>query len=186
LRSDIAERRESMAGTIDAIEDRVVPSRIIDRRKNATREWFSNVRTRVMGSAHSATDRAGSAASKAGEGVSSAAEAVTSAPARVERATAGSPLLAGAIAFGLGALMASLMPETEPEQRAVSTMQPQVQAATDAVKEVGQGALDTAKSSAQDAAHDLKESASSHAQAVADETKGAGEQLKERATDSGR
>ena len=86
--------------------------------------------------------------------MSHAADAVANAPEQVQRATAGSPLIAGAVAFGLGALVAALLPETEPEQRAVAAVQPQLAAATDAVKDAGQQALETAKSSAQDAAQE--------------------------------
>jgi hypothetical protein len=101
----------------------------------------------------------------------------------VRRATAGSPLIAGAVAFGIGALVAALLPETEPEQRAVAAVQPQLTAATDAVKGAGQQALDTARSSAQDAAQDLKDSATSHAHEVASQAKEAGQQVKDVATE---
>ena len=44
-----------MSETIDAIEDRVVPGRIIERKRQAAREWTGGLRDRVMGSAHSVT-----------------------------------------------------------------------------------------------------------------------------------
>ena len=59
LRADIEQRRESMSDTIDAIEDRVVPGRIIERKRQAAREWTGGLRDRVMGSAHSVGDQAG-------------------------------------------------------------------------------------------------------------------------------
>ena len=52
LKADIEQRRESMTGTIDAIEDKVVPSRIIERRRTAVSGWVGGVKERVMGSAH--------------------------------------------------------------------------------------------------------------------------------------
>jgi len=170
-----------MSGTIDAIEDKIVPSRIIDRRRTAARNWAGGVKERVMGSAQSAGDQASTTASKVGDGVSHASEAVTNAPQQVQRATAGSPLIAGAVAFGVGALVAVLLPETEPEQRAAAAMQPQLAAATDAVKDAGQHAMETAKSSAQGAAQDLKNSATEHAHEVSDEAKSAATQVKETA-----
>jgi Protein of unknown function (DUF3618) len=185
LRTDIEVRRESMAGTIDAIEDRVVPSRIVERRKHALRDWAGNMKNRVMGTAHAASERTGSTAEKIGGGVSVAADAVSNAPEQVQRATAGSPLIAGAVAFGVGSLIAVLIPETEPEHRAVSAMQPQLGAVSDAAKDIGQHALDTAKSGAQEAAQDLKESATSHAQEVADDAMDAGQQVKQAATEVG-
>jgi len=181
LRSDIERRRESMSGTIDAIEDRVVPSRIIERRRTAIKERVSDLKERVMGSAHSAGDRAAASTDRMSEGMSHAAEAVTNAPEQVQRATAGSPLIAGAVAFGLGALVAVLLPETESEQRAVAAVQPQLAAATDTVKDVGQQALETAKSSAQDAAEDLKSSATDHAHEMTAEAQDAAAHLKDTA-----
>jgi len=65
--------------------------------------------------------------------------------------------------------------------RAVAAVQPQLAAATDAVKDAGQHALETAKSSAQDAAQELKSSAADHAHEVTDEAKGAAAQVKETA-----
>jgi len=183
LKADIQQRRESMTGTIDAIEDKVVPSRIIERRRSAVTAWVGGVMEHFMGSASSTTERASSTVGKLTDGVSSATEAVADAPAQVQRATAGSPLIAGAVAFGIGALVAALLPETEPEQRAVAAVQPQLTAATDAVKGAGQQALDTARSSAQDAAQDLKDSATSHAHEVASQAKDAGQQVKDVATE---
>jgi hypothetical protein len=184
LRADIARRRENMSETIDAIEDRVVPGRIIERRRRAARQWVGGVRDRVMGPAHSVSDQASSAAGRLGEGVSQATDKISDAPAQLQRATTGSPLIAGAIAFGIGALIAALLPETEPERKAVQAVQPQVEAATGALKEAGHQALDTAKTSAQDAAEELKASATDHAQQVADQAKDAGQELKDKARDS--
>jgi hypothetical protein len=99
----------------------------------------------------------------------------------VQRATAGSPLIAGAVAFGIGALVAVLLPETEPEQRAAAAVQPQLAAATEAMKDVGQQTLETAKSSAQDAAQEIKGSAAEHASDVTAEARDAAAHVKETA-----
>jgi len=168
-----------MTGTIDAIEDRVVPGRIIERRRQAVRGWVGGVRERVMGPPQTLKQQASSAADRVGEGMSHMSDAISGTPAQLQQATAGSPLIAGAVAFGIGALIAAVLPETEPERRAIRAVQPQVDAATDALKEAGQQALETAKGSAQEAAGDLKQSASDHAREVADEAKEAGQQLKE-------
>ena len=186
LKADIAQRRESMTGTIDAIEDKVVPSRIIERRRAAMSGWAGNIKERVMGTAYSPTGQASSTAGRVSDTMSHATDAIGDAPAQVQRATAGSPLIAGAVAFGIGALVAALLPETKTEQRAVAAVQPQLATATDAVKDAGQQALDTAKSSAQDAAQDLKDSAADHAHDVADHAKDAGQQVKDAAVESNR
>lgn len=110
---------------------------------------------------------------------------ISDAPAQLQQATAGSPLLAGAVAFGVGALIAALLPETESERRAIKAVQPQVDAATDTLKDAGQHALETAKGAAQDAAGELKASASDHPRQVADQAKDAGEQLKDNTANAG-
>jgi hypothetical protein len=184
LKADIEQRRESMSGTIDAIEDRVVPSRVVQRRRNAMRSWVTGAKERVMGSTHGMTDQASGVAQRVGDGLSGTAEAAGNLPDQVERATAGSPLIAGAVAFGIGALIAAVLPETRTERKAVASVQPQVAGAAEALKDAGQQALETAKSSGQEAVQDLKESASSHSQQVASAAKDAGQQVKETATNS--
>ena len=126
LKADIEHRRESMTGTIDAIEDKVVPSRIIERRRAAMSGWAANIKERVMGTAHSPTGQASSTAGRVSDTMSHATDAIGDAPAQVQRATAGSPLIAGTVAFGIGALVAALLPETKTEQRAVAAVQPQL------------------------------------------------------------
>ena len=110
LRADIERRRESMTGTIDAIEDRVVPGRIIERRRQAAREWVGGVRDRVMGPPQTLKHQASSAADRMGEGMSQMTDKISDAPAQLQQATAGSPLIAGAVAFGIGALIAAVLP----------------------------------------------------------------------------
>jgi len=172
LKADIEYRRENMSGTIDAIGDRVVPGRVVARKREAAGSWMRGVRERVMGSASSTT---GHVSDRVGGGVSSAAETVTQAPRQVASATGdatrGSPLLAGAIAFGAGALVAALLPETEVEHHVAEQVQPQMGAAASAAQDVGKHAMETAKSSAQEAAHDVQETATDHAHQAADEVR---------------
>ena len=107
---------------------------------------------------------------------------VADAPERVQRGRRrSSPLIAGAVAFGIGALVTVLLPETEPEQRAArAAVQPQLAAATEAIKDAVQHSR-PAKSSAEDAVADLKDSATDHAHEVTEQAKTATEQVKETA-----
>jgi hypothetical protein len=177
LRSDIAERRRNMTGTVDAIEDRVMPGRIIDRRKRATRQWWHDTRDRVMGTSGDTVQRTKGRMQDMAEDVEQVAGKVTEAPAQLAEHTRGAPLIAGGIAFGIGALLAIVIPETDPERRAGEAIAPQLSAATDAVKDAGQQALETAKGAAQEAVGELKESAGEHAGQVADEAKDAGREM---------
>ena len=88
LKRDIEHTRADMSGTLDAIEDRVSPSRMIQRRKNRVAESVHALRERVMG-----------AASEMEHGVAAAAGDVTDtikdAPHAVARGTEGAPMVAG-------------------------------------------------------------------------------------------
>ena len=118
------------------------------------------------------------------EAAQHAKETVGNVPATVGRSTGGNPLVAGAIAFGLGAMIASLLPETEAERTAVEKVQPQIDAATHAVADSGNEALDTAKEAAQGAVADLKDTASQKAQEVKSQATDAAAEVKQQATSS--
>jgi len=182
LRSDIEQRRENMSGTVDAIEDRVVPRRIIDRRKKAARGWLGSTRERVMGSTRQIGGRVSETTGSMTSGAQHMAEEITDAPAQVMEQTRGAPLVAGGVAFGIGALLALVLPESEPEHRMAEKMAPQLAAATDAAKQAGTQTLETAKSSAQEAVGELKDVAKDHAQDVAGQAKTAAEEVKSSAT----
>jgi len=185
LRSDIEERRRNMTGTVDAIEDRVMPGRIIDRRKRATRQWWHDTRDRVMGTSGDTMERTKGRMQDMAQDVEQMAGRVTDAPAQLAEQTRGAPLIAGGVAFGVGALLALAIPETTPERRAGEAIAPQLSAATDAMKDVGQQALETAKGAAQEAVGELKQSAGEHAGQVADEAKDAGREVAGEAKSAG-
>jgi uncharacterized protein YjbJ (UPF0337 family) len=180
LKVDIERRRENLSGTVDAIEDRVLPGRIIERRRQAVRNRLSSARDRMMGTRDQVTgtisDAAGQAASRVPD--------VTEVPVRVADQTRGAPLIAGSVAFGLGALIAMLLPETETEHHVAEKVQPQLAAATDAAKDVGRQALETAQEVSQGAVEELKESAAERVAEVKDQAKKSGEQVRETAKES--
>ena len=53
LSSEIAQTRQSMTANVDALQDKVSPSAIVERRKQAARGRMLGVRDRVMGTAGS-------------------------------------------------------------------------------------------------------------------------------------
>ena len=55
LRAQIADQRETLGRDLEAIGDRVSPTRMAERRKNAVRERWQSTKTRVMGTADDAT-----------------------------------------------------------------------------------------------------------------------------------
>lgn len=186
LRADIEQRRERMSGTVDAIEDRVMPGRIIGRRKNAARNWMDRTRGRVMGTPHRMAAHLPSPeiADKASSGAHQVAETISSAPEQLVAQTRGAPLIAGGIAFGVGAMLALVLPESEAEIHLGEQVQPQVEAVTDAAKDAAQQTLAATKESAQESVGELTETAAEHAQEMRDTAKSAGQDVAETAKQS--
>lgn len=54
LSRDIAGTRRDLASDLDALQDRVSPQAIVERRKAATRDRVRSARDKVMGTAHEA------------------------------------------------------------------------------------------------------------------------------------
>jgi ElaB/YqjD/DUF883 family membrane-anchored ribosome-binding protein len=158
LNAEIAGTRESLASDLDALQDRVSPSAIVERRKAAAKGRMRQLRSRVMGTVQSTTSSTGDTG---GSMKDSAQSAVGGAVSTAEEKVEGSPLAAGLIAFGAGMLISALMPATETEARASQRL-------VDAAKEHGQPLLDEAKSMGQDVGAQLKDSAAQAAQEVKD------------------
>jgi hypothetical protein len=184
LKADIEYRRDRMSGTVDAIEDRVVPGRIIRRRTEAARGWVGQARARVMGPPQRVKAQVGAVPGQAASGVHQLADGVTKLPDEISDQTRGAPLVAGGLAFGLGALVALLLPETTPpEQHLAEAFEPQVTALTDAAKESAHAASETVKDSAQHAVGELKDVAGEHAGQAGEQAKDAVEQVASTAQD---
>ena len=175
LNSQIEDTRDRMAGNLDTLQDRVSPSAIVERRKQAARDRVSSVKDKVMGSAQSAKDSVTSSASGAGDSVTSTAQ----------QQFQGAPLAAGLVAFGAGVVLASLLPasrvEAEAAHRVVETAKDH-QGVLDDVKSAGQGIVDNLKDSATEAAQQIKESARDSAQTVKDEGQSSAESVRDQAS----
>ena len=156
LNAEIAGTRQALASDLDALQDRVSPSAIVERRKVAAKGRMRQIRSRVMGSADSVRSGTSSAS---GAAASSAREGVGNVVGAAEERVEGSPLAAGLVAFGAGMLVAALLPPTEAEARASQRL-------TEAAKEHGQPVMDEAKSVGQEMGAQLKESATEAAQQV--------------------
>src|SRR6476469_7954584 len=167
IRRQIEETRRELSYDVDALNEKVNPARVMDRRVSAAKGRFTNMKEKVMGTASDTTSNAhgmasnaaGSvqgAASSAAESVqnaaSSAVSTVQEAPDMVVRQTQGNPLAAGLIAFGVGWLVSSLLPATQKEQELA-------QQAENAVREHKDALLEPAKQAAQEIGDQLKPAA---------------------------
>jgi len=178
LSTQIAGTRESLATDLDALQDRVSPSAIVERRKEAARSKVRSVKDKVMGSGHSAVHSAGSAGTGAVEGVKgSVGDAKDAAGGAIE----GSPLAAGLVAFGAGLVIAALIPATDAEQRASQRVVEAAQPLVDEAKSMGQEVGSNLKESATDAAQQVKETAQGSAQRVQEEGKSSAQTVKSEA-----
>lgn len=176
IRRNIEQTRNDLSDNVNALSEKVTPSRIVDRRVQAAKSGMSSLRDRVMGS--SAEDDGPGTVQNAKESVSDAASHVgdlaSSAPDAVRQRTQGNPLAAGLIAFGVGWLLSSALPASEVEQRAAGQLKDSVQPLTEHVQqtakdvaqnlqEPAQQALDEVKSAAGDATATVKDHAQSEA-----------------------
>lgn len=143
IRSNIESTRSDLSGDVDALTDRVNPRRAAGRQADRARGTFAAIRDRIMGTAGHASEVSQAKASSAGhqasakgaamrdeaagsvrgaagsvrEAAGSVREAAGSVRQALPERTQGSPLAAGLIAFGLGALVSSLLPPSQQEKR---------------------------------------------------------------------
>jgi ElaB/YqjD/DUF883 family membrane-anchored ribosome-binding protein len=214
IRRQIEDTRRELSYDVDALNEKVNPARVMDRRVTAAKGRMTSLKERVMGTAQdtryqardmasNATGSVQGAAQSAADSVQSAASsavgAVQQAPDTVVRQTQGNPLAAGLIAFGVGWLVSSILPATERErqlaQQAESAvkehkealLEPAKQAAQeigDQLKPAAQQAVEEVKSTAQQAAGTVKEEGQSAAQEVQGQAQQSKESVQSRATSS--
>jgi len=161
LRRDIEQTRDGLSDALGAIGDRVSPGRVLERRKNRTVQGFQSLRHRVMGTVSNAKDGIS-------DGTGSAVDTITSTPDTVRAHTQGSPLAAGAIAFGVGFLIAAVFPPSRSEQQAAQTLLEKAEPVKDELLAAGQDVASELKDSARSALDEVKQTAADGKQAVAD------------------
>jgi uncharacterized protein YjbJ (UPF0337 family) len=203
IRRQIEDTRRELSYDVDALNEKVNPARVMDRRVTAAKGRFTSVKEKVMGTASDSTSNAhgmaqnaaGSvqnAASSAADSVQSAASSAVStvqeAPDMVVRQTQGNPLAAGLIAFGVGWLVSSLLPASQKEQQLAQQAESALRENKDMLlapaKEVAQEMGEQLKPAAQDAVESVKSTAQDAAQTVKDEGQSAVEDVKGQAQES--
>jgi ElaB/YqjD/DUF883 family membrane-anchored ribosome-binding protein len=191
LRREIERTQRGLSADVNALTEKVTPSRIVHRRVDRARRTMTNLKDTVMGTASDTTQRVGSTASNAADTVSSAASSagqwVSDAPNTVRRQTQGNPLAAGLIAFGLGWLTASLLPPSKREQEIADQAKDLAQEHVQPVVGEMAGQLkDNLREPAEQAVESVKSTAQDAGSTVVDETRSAAENIKEKANSSQR
>ncbi len=204
LRREIDRTRAELGTDVDALTEKVSPSRVVGRRVDKTKDAIGGLKEKVMGGTSDATSSAGDtlsgAASSVQGGVSNAASTVgdtaSSAAVKTKQAAKGNPLAAGVVAFGLGWLVSSLLPASQKERELAHQVKDQAQPAVQAVgqqagqvlsevkdnlQEPAQQAVQSVKETATDAAGTVKGDAQSAASDVKSQAQDSGQQLREQA-----
>jgi len=137
LRREIEGTRAEMSNTLDAIGDRVSPGRVIERKKNRMKNAVQSVSGKVMGAASDKTAHLSQTASGSkdhltqavssgkdhlSQAASSGMESIHGLPDTARNRAQGSPMAAGAVAFGIGFLAAAIFPPSQKEEQAVGSL----------------------------------------------------------------
>jgi uncharacterized protein YjbJ (UPF0337 family) len=175
IRRDIESTRADLSRNVDALTEKVSPSRVVGRRVDRAKDAVGSVKDKVMGSNDDPYDRGtmGGATDKASSVASSIGDTATSAPTIARQKTRGNPLAAGMIAFGVGWLASSLLPATEKEQEAATAVKDKASEHSDTltapIKEAAGNAKENLRAPAQDAVQSVKGTATEATATVKDE-----------------
>jgi uncharacterized protein DUF3618 len=175
IERDIENTRHNLSNDVERLDEKVSPGRVVGRRVDRVKTSATSMKDRVMGSMPS-TDGAGSQLSSAKDAMGSAASSIGDAPQVARRQAQGNPLAAGLIAFGIGMLVSSLAPVSEPEKQLAA------QAEDKAKEPIQQQAHEVASElaeSAKESAQQLKHTASHAAGQTVDQAKSAADDVRE-------
>jgi len=185
VRQDIERTREDLDQDLDALGEKMSPRHAVQRRTDRMRSRVTSIRERVMGSAEEAGSSFASGAAavrdKTSDMASTVGGAASDATETIKAQAEGNPIAVGVVAFGLGALAATILPDTNTErsmapQLREHVVEPVKETATDVARDVSQelkdsarGAADRVKETAQRGANEVKEDVRERASDIRDE-----------------
>jgi hypothetical protein len=210
IRADIERTQAALGQDVDALTEKVAPTKIVGRRVDRVRSTMGRWKENVMGespvgrgdltsaaqgaagtvsqAAQSASDTAATAASTVSDAASTGTQALQEAPQLIRQQARGNPLAAGLIAFGAGWLVSSLLPASRKEQQLAGQAKDMAQQAGQPLAQtVGQAAAEVKENlrePAQEAVESVKSTATDAGQTVAEEGKAAAGQVQSRAQDA--
>lgn len=192
IRAEIENTRRNLSGDVDALADKVTPSKIADRQKRKVKGALHSFTERIMGSDDEYYDghTHRSVAARTGDALDDAKDATADAGRRVVAKAEGNPVAVGLIAFGVGLLAASLIPASDKEQelaaKAKDAAQPMLQEAAEVGKEIAndlkqpaQEAVEAVTETAQESVETVRAEATDRAGDVADDAKEAGQRVQD-------
>jgi ElaB/YqjD/DUF883 family membrane-anchored ribosome-binding protein len=168
IQRDIETTRNSLRDDVDRFTEKVSPGRVVGRRVDRVKDGAATMRERVMGAVPD-TGQVRDAATTVGD-------TAAAAPQAVRRQTQGSPLAAGVVAFGIGMVLAGLVPATEREQQLARSAQ---QSAKGPLQEKAKEIASELRDPAQQAVEQVKETASAAASDTAGQAKSAAHETRE-------
>lgn len=177
IRADIERTRETLGSDVDALADKVTPSKIVERQKNKVHSAVSGLRDRLMGAADDTADGASHAAHGAAEAVHGVAH---DAKAKAQ----GNPLAVGLVAFGVGLVVASLIPPSRAERDAAATAKDKAQPIVEGAKDLAHEIVDDLKDPATEAASAVKDRASEGVAHVKEESAAAASTVRDQAQEA--
>jgi gas vesicle protein len=203
IRRQIEDTRSNLSYDVDALNEKVNPTRVVDRRVSKAKSTVTGLKDRVFGTVQVTGQQAGGTASSAAGSVQDAAQsaadsvqdaastavgAVQQAPDAIQRQTQGNPLAAGLIAFGVGWLVSSLLPTSAKEKQLASQAETAVkehsQPLVDQAKNVAQEIGDNLKPAAQEAVESVKSTAQEGVATVKDESQSAAQDVQSQSQDA--
>ncbi|MGI8457628.1 MAG: DUF3618 domain-containing protein [Propionibacteriaceae bacterium] len=170
IRADIEATRQRLSNDVDTLTDEANPKTIAKRKVDHVKEAGADLKDKIMGSADDARGSAGDTAA-------SLQSAASDAPGAVKQKTRGNPLAAGLVAFGLGALIAGLIPASDREQQAAADLKANIGPVKQQVTDIAKDAAANLKEPAQDAAESVKATATDAAETVKSEGQSAAEDV---------
>src|SRR6478672_5667658 len=171
IRREIEDTRGRLSNDVNALTETVSPSNVARRQADKVAGVATSVKERVMGTADDLRSTGSDAASAVGEAPGAAAD-------KARTKTQGNPLAAGLIALGAGWLVGSMLPASEKEKQAASTLKDKAEPLIEEAKSVAQDTAQELKEPAQQAAASVKTAATDAAGTVTEEGKATADDVK--------
>lgn len=177
IRREIETTRGRLSSDVNALTETVSPSNVARRQADKVAGVATSVKDRVMGTSDDLRSSGSDAASSVGQAPVAAAD-------KARGKTQGNPLAAGLIALGAGWLVGSMLPASEKEKQAASSLKEKAQPLVEEVKSVAQDTAQELKEPAQQAAQSIRDTATEAKDTVAQEGKSTAEDVKSQAQSS--